>query len=79
MLRPDQIGDPTGDPTGISREWFDARGCHHRQAGPAVEYRNGFKMWYLHGRFQVCQTGRHWDMHVNNPIILSLPGYGENP
>jgi hypothetical protein len=33
-----------------SKYWFNDKGQWHRTAGPATEYANGTKVWYLHGR-----------------------------
>jgi len=31
-------------------EWFNKEGKHHREDGPAIEYNNGYKVWYLNGK-----------------------------
>ena len=31
-------------------EWFNSKGQRHREDGPAVEYINGTKLWYLNGQ-----------------------------
>ena len=30
-------------------EWFNQEGQRHREDGPAIEYANGYKSWYLNG------------------------------
>ena len=30
--------------------WINDNGLHHREDGPAVEYPNGNKQWYLNGK-----------------------------
>ena len=30
--------------------WFNDKGQHHREDGPAFEYTDGTTLWYLNGR-----------------------------
>ena len=32
-----------------NRMWFNEKGEYHRENGPAVEYNNGGKCWYING------------------------------
>jgi len=31
-------------------EWFNIQGQRHREDGPAIEYANGSRFWYLNGK-----------------------------
>ena len=31
-------------------EWYNLKGQLHREGGPAIEYANGTKSWYLNGK-----------------------------
>jgi hypothetical protein len=33
-----------------AKEWRNEQGKYHREDGPAVEYTDGTKMWYLNGK-----------------------------
>jgi protein associated with RNAse G/E len=32
-------------------EWFNLNGLRHREDGPAIEWANGTKFWYLNGQY----------------------------
>ena len=32
-----------------NKKWYDKKGEYHREDGPAYEYANGTKVWYLNG------------------------------
>ena len=36
--------------TNPETEWFNLNGEHHREDGPAVEYTNGDKYWFINGK-----------------------------
>ena len=39
----------TVDKDGTTR-WYNERGEYHRENGPAVEWSNGYKSWYINGK-----------------------------
>jgi hypothetical protein len=45
----------------------DSYSLFHREDGPAVEYPNGYKVWYINGR-------RH---RLNGPALISKSGRKE--
>jgi len=36
-------------------------GQYHREDGPAVEYANGFKYWYYHGKCIDCSSQEEFE------------------
>jgi len=37
--------DTNGD-----KQWYNSKGKLHRKDGPAVEYADGYKAWYINGK-----------------------------
>ena len=33
-----------------TKRWYNSKREFHREDGPAVEYANGYKVWYLNGK-----------------------------
>jgi hypothetical protein len=33
-----------------NKNWYNEKGQYHREDGPAIEYANGYKVWYKGGR-----------------------------
>jgi len=50
-----------------TRYWFDSEKQRHREDGPAVEFAQGSKYWYKHGR-------RHRN---NGPAVELINGFKE--
>ena len=42
-----------------SKEWY-LDGLTHREDGPAVEYLNGYKQWYIHGNWIDCKDNQEF-------------------
>jgi len=42
---------------GTYREWRTSQGVLHRIGGPAVETKDGSKLWYVMGKYIGWQTG----------------------
>jgi hypothetical protein len=48
-----------------NEEWFNEEGVLHRTDGPAIEYRDGLKYWYINGK-----------MHrEDGPAMITSNGY----
>ena len=53
-------------------EWFNSKGQLHREDGPAIEYSNGTKSWYLKGHLhREDGPAMEW---VNGTIFWYLEG-----
>ena len=50
-----------------NKRWYNEQGELHREDGPAVEYLNGTKEWYLNGRLH----------RLDGPAIEYADGYKE--
>ena len=61
--------------TGTKR-WYNENGSYHREDGPAVEYLDGQKFWYIHGRLhrmdgpavELVNESKQWwyhDQYIN--------------
>src|SRR4051812_21269895 len=42
-----------------TKRWTNEKGFYHRLDGPACEYLNGNKFWYMNGQFH----------HINGPAV----------
>jgi hypothetical protein len=47
--------------------WFDENKKYHREDGPAIEFKNGTKMWFIHGKLH----------RENRPAIVWTDGKEE--
>ena len=36
--------------------WLNSKGQPHREDGPAIEYANGYKAWWLNGKQINCKS-----------------------
>jgi hypothetical protein len=58
MMRHGQYADAEGN----IRWYYDDR--LHREDGPALEYMNGLKFWYYHGKYIRCTSQRQFDRMI---------------
>ncbi len=42
-------------------KWYDVNKKLHRLDGPAVEYNNGTKFWYYHGKYIECSSQEEFE------------------
>jgi hypothetical protein len=42
-------------------KYFFLKGEYHREDGPAIEWANGNKSWYLNGEFISCKTQEEFE------------------
>jgi len=55
--------------------WYDRKGNLHRSDGPAVEFTNGDKEWWIHGKRHredgpAVIAGKHEYWFINDVIVL---------
>ena len=50
-------------------EWYNQKGQCHREDGPAIEWANGTKEWYINGRKLTEQEFNNRKASCNGKII----------
>ena len=55
--------------TNPETEWFNLNGEHHREDGPAVEYTNGDKYWFINGKLLTETEFNQRTESCNNKIV----------
>ena len=64
------MSNPEMDSDGNKR-WYNADGQLHRLDGPAVEWANGYKEWYLYGK--ELSEAEHYAQTCLYQFIMSKP------
>jgi hypothetical protein len=53
-----------------TKKWFNDKGELHRVDGPAVEYPEGSKSWYIHGEYIHCNNNEEFLRIVKMKALL---------
>jgi hypothetical protein len=65
------VNNPSVYPTGRT-EWYNESGILHREDGPAVEFSNGEKRWYINGKLH--RTDGPALIHENGDMFWYFEG-----
>jgi hypothetical protein len=50
------------------KQWI-YNGHYHRSNGPAVEYENGYKLWYYNGKHIICDTQEKFERLIKLSVL----------